>query len=49
MKLKSLKRTEADARNKAWQAKTPAQQLAYLNQQGLAAKKQRAKIAKKGG
>lgn len=41
------KRTQAEARNKAWASLTPVQQLEYLNKMGLIAAKQRAKIAKK--
>ena len=44
MKLKATKRAEADARNKAWQDKTAAQKLAYLDANNLMATKQRAKI-----
>lgn len=44
MKLKAMKRAEADARNKAWQDKTAAQKLAYLDANNLRAVKQRTKI-----
>lgn len=46
MKAKTLKQTEAAARNAAWAKMTPAQQLAYLDTNKLVASKQRAKLAK---
>lgn len=46
MKAKTVKHTEAVARNAQWAKLTPAQQLAYLDANGLGAAKQRAKLAK---
>ena len=47
MKTKQVRYTEAIVRNTEWAKHTPAQQLAYLDTQGLVAAKQRAKLAKK--
>ena len=47
MKTKSVKHSEASARNAQWANLSPVQQLEYLDKMGFVAKKQRAKIAKK--
>lgn len=49
MKTKPSKYVEAIIRNTEWAKHTPVQQLAYLDTQGFAAAKQRAKLAKKLG
>lgn len=46
MKTKSVKRSEAIARNNEWSKLTPQQQLDYLDKHNLAATKQRAKLNK---
>ena len=46
MKPQAVKRAEAEARNTAWAAKTPHQQLQYLDAHNLVAKRQRERIAK---
>lgn len=47
MKDKSVKHSEAKARNEAWAKMSPQHQLEYLDKQGFTATKQRAKIAAK--
>ncbi len=47
MKTKSVKQSEANARNSEWAKLTPQQQLDYLNKNGFVAEKQRAKLSKK--
>jgi hypothetical protein len=47
MKVKSVKRDEANARNAEWSKLTPTAQLAYLDGAKLVATKQRKKIAEK--
>lgn len=47
MKSQDQLRKEADARNAAWAALTPVEQLAHLDKLGVTATKQRAKLAKK--
>ena len=47
MLSKAEKRREAEARNAKWAALSPKEQLAHLDQLGVTATKQRAKIAKK--
>jgi len=46
MKPKQEKRAEATARNSEWSAKSPKEQLAYLDRNNLTAKRQRSRIAK---
>lgn len=48
--VREARRKSAEARNAAWQAKAPKQQLAELDRRlgaGVGAKKQRARIAKR--
>ena len=47
MKPKHVKRVEAEERNKKWSSLSPQQQLVVLNNKGLKAVKQRAKIERK--
>ena len=47
MKPKSVKRVEAEERNKKWSSLSPQQQLVVLNNNKLTAAKQRAKIERK--
>ena len=47
MKPKSIKRVEAEERNKHWSSLTPQQQLTVLDNKQLKASKQRKKIERK--
>lgn len=47
MKSRATKREEAQVRNAYWASLSPANQLAYLDQYGFRAVKQRAKIKRR--